>query len=1235
MPNEALQTELNIDPDRFDIVFSQVWDDDENPEDRVHIITEVETEILNLVDDWTDQIHDASSRDGAGDGLFLVIEGAQATGKTTMTRYISNNLDPVKNPDRSNIPIVIPVWDSTTPNPSPLHYRQRIQSEGRKVFQDLEVPDIEKKTNALNGMGVEFDDDQLAEWGRSANVNAEQVKTILGQAVSGGEEYEAKEVMKSLAQDGYFFIFVFDEMVSENDANEAKSVLKWFKDHLYPYVGLVLFCHPDVSSAIKSEMQDQATRRNIDHRLEIAGETYDIKEDIVINIRGKQDQIIDLSKLLQNYFSEVYLDEAHPDFGPLDEANIDWMKSLLGAGGLIGNLIDGVNKAIQDYAEDRSEGNEQKRIGTYLFDECGRKMRHVQIKQRFEAHSDLDPTESSETVWRAKELITQSIKISDLSDSETEELLDVRVLIQEPNSDEIELNPSLIKYEEADISITSNNSTSSEPGTDELATYNETIQRFSDEKASDREALRGNLDVAISSLIERINSQRINIASSCKLALPGEESPASDYVELVRHSTDGRAEKLEVEDGELSGYGYRYLVTSLFNDESLSDPDLKDEIQSWFGKDNGIIIVTNKDEVDEPDWFEDKIGRQQWRDNEYTWGEITQIVYVDRLRELMGIYRHLQEQDPENDSEALTEIERLSNLPGKFDVHELIKTLYEDSSKAVKDIHDNIYGKYDGPKIQEAEAFVAVLEEIKDNGFISNEDLDELRDDYGVELESLSDKDALKKFTTDGGTVIYLKEDFGSASKVSRVGDSRDLFPVGPSVFEQLSEFREMEDGRVQRGDDEISDKLDDLENKIELIDFFIYDDGKLSDIQETIDDTDINVFGDLESKISTAKGVDKEDFELVREQFQTDKQLWEKIQKLDVDDGISPIHRALFYAKLPKQPPSWAEEYLDDDRDYPSLIYTIHTDTKRVLDEIDETNDEVASGFENDSEDLENLRDDLEDFVGIELDGDDIDINESNSEEVAKLSNDDLKDFDFESLIHEIAENQTKRSNIGRASGHLTRADGARENFLEEFKYDSLDEIDYDQAEDYLDVGQNIARKLLDDDVLFSDTDEPEIIVRDFKKFCKLIRKLLNDSKELSTLESRREELLGKVESIPGVDVNEKIQHLEDEEDDLETAQRYLKLKEEHCDVCKSEWEDLSSERRKEIKDELDRMESDYPGVTFSLDQIGGEIEQVADNKKEADEVRSNLEEVEEEIDNIDLSEITDKLDSLEQKYD
>ena len=1231
MEDNHLENKLGIDADRFDTIFSQVWGTEENPEDRVHIDTEVESEVIRLIDKWVETRDNRSNQKGDEDGLFLVIEGAQATGKTTMTRYIKNKLDPTKNPDRANIPILIPIWDALDPNPTPFKYRQMLQTEGKSAFEQLDIPDIGEKINLLNGMGVEITDEQLTRWGEDVDLNPDQARTFLGNIGYEDGDYQPKEVVKELAESGYYFVFIIDEMVPKSKAEEAESIVKWFKDHLSPHVALVVFCHPEVSGKIKDGMQDQATRRNIDGKLEIAGEEFDIKQNIAVNIRRKQHEIIDLHMLLRKYFDEVYINDDHPEYGPLTKQNIEWMDELLSAGGLIGNLVNGINEGIKGYASDL-EGEEDK-IGVYLFDQCSRHMKHVQIKQRFEAHSDLDPSESSEIIWRAKELITRSIEINDLSDTGTEELLDARVLIQEPDSDELQLNPSLTKYEEADISTPS--STTTEPETDELATYNETIQRFSDDRASDRETLRGNLDVAISSLIERINSQQINVASSSKLALPGEESPTSDYVELVRHSTDGRAEKLEIEDGELSGYGYRYLVTSLFDDESLSDPDLRDEIQGWFDEDNGIIIVTNKDEVDEPDWFEDEIERQQWRDKEYTWGEITQIVHADRLRELMGLYRHLQEQDPENDSEALTEIERLSNLPGQFDVHELVNTLYEDSSKAVKDIHDNTYEKYDGPKIREAEAFAAVLDEVKDKGFISSDDLDELRDDFGVELESLSDKDALKKFTTDEGTVIYLKEDFGSASKIGRVGDLRDLFPVGPQVFEQLNEFHEMEDGRVQRDDDEITDKLDGLEDKIKLIDFFIYDDSELSDIQDEIEDSDVDVFSDLSSKISAAKSIDEEDFDLVREHFQSDKQLWEKIQDLDVEDGISPIHRALFYAKLPKQPPNWAEDYLDEDRDYPSLIYNLHSDIQDILKEIDETKEEVSSGFEDESEELEDLRSKLEDFVGIESDGEEIELDESNSDEVASLSDDDLKEFDFEALIKEIAENEAKRSNLGKATGHLTRVDGVRKDFDDDTDYDSLEDIDHEQAEDYLDVGQSIAERLLDDDVLFSDTDEPEMVLNDFKKFCNLITTLLVDSAKLSKLESRRNELLEDVESIPGGDINEKIQHLRDKEEDLETSQRYLKLKEEHCDVCKSEWEDLSPERKEEIEEELDRMEEEYPDVALSLDQIETEIEQAEEDKEEVQEVKSELSEVKDAISEIDLSDSVGKLDELEEKYD
>jgi hypothetical protein len=1242
MPNESLRTEFNIDPARFDVVFSQVWDDDENPEDRVHINTEVESEVLELVDDWAEQVHNATtSQEGTDDGLFLVIEGAQATGKTTMTRYIKNELDSTKNPDQANIPIVVPVWDSTTPNPSAFHYRQLIQTEGRRVFEDLDVPNIDEKIDLLNGMGINFNDDQLAEWSEDLNSNTELVKNFLGEIGYGDGEYQPKQVVKELAEDGYFFLFVFDEMVSENDAEEAKSVLKWFKDHLYPYVGLVLFCHPDVSSAIKSEMQDQATRRNIDRQLEIAGETYDIKEDIVINIRGKQHRIVDLEKLLRSYFSEVYIDEDHPEFGPLSEDNIQWMNSLLAAGGLIGNLVDGLNKALKNYADDRAEGDDHKEIGAYLFDECGRKMRHVQIKQRFEAHSELDPNDAIETVWRAKELITQSKQISDLENEQVDDLLDARVLIQDPDSEEIQLNPSLVRYEEADLSVSDTTTTETET-TDEIATYNETIERFSDDRSTNRDTLRGNLDIALASILERINSRQINISSASKLTLPGEEAPTSDYVEIVRHQTSGRAEKLEIDDGDLSEYGYRFLLSTLFSDESLNDPQIRDNIQGWFDNENGIILVTNKDkeEITEPDWFDETIDRQRWRDNEYTWGDITQIVHVNRLRELHGLFQHLQELDPEDDSEAIAEIERLSDqsqFPALPDLYEMATDLYLDSSKSIRDIHDSIYNTYNGPTIREGKAFAAVLEEVKDKGFISDEDLDDLRDDYGVEIESLIEKGALKKFSTEDRNVIYLEEDFGGASKISRAGDVRDLFPVGPEIFELLEEFQDMESDRITRSDDEISNRLESLEQKIQLIDFFLYEEDTFSNIQSQIENSGVGIFEDVLDEIADAQSVDEEDFKLVKEQFESDQDLWSKVQDLDVDDDISPIHRELFYAKLPEQPPNWAEDYIDDERQYPDLIYDLYKTIQEVLEELNSLDKSVSEDFEDQSGDLEEFRSKLENFVGVDTgsNGEDVELNDSNSEELTDLSNGELREFEYDSYISDIAENESKRSNLTSATSLLTRVDNIRQDFVNSIEKESLDEINHDTASEYTDVGKQIAQRLLEDEVLFDDdSDEPEWVLQDFQKFCNQIKKLIQESARQQKLEQKEAEQRAKVESVQGEDIDAKIEHLEKKQEDLDDAERYLKLKEEHCEVCKSDWEDLSPERKEEIEGELDRMRDSYPDVDFSMDSIE-EAEEEAENMKDtADDVKTQLKGIQGEKDEIDLSTYSSELGDLREKY-
>jgi len=1240
-----LESELGIDSERFDVVFSQVWDSDEDPADRVHIDTEVESEVLDLVDDWAEQIHDsAGNPGGSDDGLFLVIEGAQATGKTTMTRFIRNQLDPTENPGQSNIPMIIPVWDSTDPNPTSFKYRGLLQEQGRRVFEELNVPGIDEKVRLLNGMDAELSEEQLSRVGEQYGTNPEQIKGILGEYGFEDGEYDAKEVVKQLASEGYLFLFIFDEMVSENDAGKAKSVLKWFKDHLYPYVGLVLFSHPDVSSAIKSEMQDQATRRNIDRTLEIAGDSYDIKEDIVINIRRKQHRIVDLEKLLRNYFSEVYIEEEHPEFGPLTEENIEWMNDLLAAGGLIGNLVNGINTAIERYAEDRANGNQDRKIGVYLFDECSRHMSHVQIKQKLAGNSDLDPNEDSEVAWKAKELITRTISLEEVNESIKAELEENRCLIEDPESGELRLNPYLANYEESDLSRPRETvSRTDDEEEDELATYRETVQGFSDDKADDRGTLRRNVDVGLSTLLERLNSEQINIAKSSTLTLPGGKTPKSDFVEIIGSSTTGRAEKIEIGDGDLADYDYRFLLTTLFSDESLNDPDIRDEIQEWFSGDNGVLIITNKDEseITEPDWFENSIGRQQWRDNEYTWGDATRIINVNRLRDLLGLYRHLQEEDFEDDSKILAEIRRLSDqsqFPELPDFDNVVTDLYEEASKSVRDIHEEIYEKYDGPTVQEAEAFSAILEEVKDRGFISDSVLDELREEHGVEIESLIDKGAVKEFTTEEDrTVVYLKEDFGSASKLGRVGDKRDLFPVGPEVFEILEEFQDMESDRITRSNDEISTRLENLEARIELLDFFLYDEDKISDIESKIENSDVDVFDDVLDQISNARDTDEEDFNLVREKFEADQELWSKIQDLDVDDDISPIHRELFYAKLPKQPPNWAEDYLDDDRQYPLLVYNLYETIQEVLEELNSLDESVSEDFKDQSGDLDTYRSNIEDFLDIDSDsnGEEVELKDSNSEDLTELSKDEIKEFDYEGYIADIAENESKRSNLTSATSLLTRVDNIRQNFVESTGKESLDEIDHDTASGYTDVGRKIAQRLLDDDVLFEDdSDEPELVIQDFKEFCDQIKKLLQDSEQKRILEEREAEEKARVESVPGDGIDAKIEHLEQKTDDLEDAERYLKLKEEHCEVCKSDWEDLSPDRKDEIGEELDRMREEYPDVDFSLDSIDDAKEEAEEKKETTEDVEEELNEIRTAKNQIDLSEYTSELGDLREKY-
>jgi len=1235
MPEQALETELNIDPDRFETVFHGVWEE-EDPEERVHVTTEVETEIIRVVDEWANHVHETAGG-GSTDGFFLMIQGAEATGKTTMTRYIRNQLSAVDNPGRRDIPLIIPIYDNIDPNQTPYKYRSLLTNWGRQVFESLDdfVPDIDEKIAALNSMSAELPDEQVERLADEWDATEQQVKGILGSQQSGGDQ-KPEEVMSDLAEEGFVFLFIMDEMVSSEDKAEAQSIIKWFKDHLSPYVGFVLFCHPDVSDAIRGEMRDQLRRRNYDASLEIAGDTSHLNEDILIDIRGEQDRIIDLHHLLQSYFAEVSLDGAE-DYGPFSEANVEWMNSLLQSGGLIGNLIDGIKPAVKDYARALADGDDEKGVGVYLFDECSR-MEHVRVRERLES-TDLDPRADDPIVWRAKELITRSIEIDDLEPDEAEALEKSRVLFEDSESGELQINPSLVDYEAVEPPEPTQPTT--EPEEDLLEVYEETLYGFTD-RATDpdeQEELRRNIEMGVSRLVGHLNSRQVNIANRGGLALPGQSHASTEYMELAIDRTAGRANKLQVADGEYSDYGYSFLTYALLDTESLSSPQVRDDITDLYDGENGILLLTDKDpgDVDEPDWFDDDIDRQHWNDPAFQWGDIIEIVHVDSLREVLGVYQHISNQGVEEDSEVLEEIDRLDSEPTTPQLYELLDDMYNDIASSIQTIHNQIYAKYDGPTLPEAEAFTEVLEEVQEKGFISQEDVDQHREEYGFELNSLEEKGAIIVVNDDSDSVVFLQKDFGHVSKLAgrNISGADDLFPVPAAVFDELEDFREMEDSPRAYGEDDIEDALSTLEDKEEWIDYFLFDEDVVADITEAIEDTDVDVFSDVTSTISTAWETEEEDFNAVCDTLSADRDLWDQISDLDVDSEISPIHRALFYAKLHEEAPSWAEDYLDTDGEHPDLFFELHTQIGTILEELDKVKDDVESGFAGESDEFSDLCGKIAEFMAIDLGNDDVELSNSDVDELQAKDLDALQDVDFGERISAIAANEQKRANLSRATRFLSNAYSAIEDDLEVgLDVDSIEDIDVDVAEEYIPIGKAIARRLIEDEIVFKDSNEPDLVVGEMEQLCENLNDLVQDSATKDLLEGKLDDQWERIEDISGDTIEEKKTHLEEKEDALEEAKRLLKLKDGHCELCRTEWENLTDERQKEITENIEGHEEEYD-ISLSLETVDDLMDAVEENKDTVENAESQISSIQSRLDDINLEEYHEELSDLQEKYE
>lgn len=967
MTEDALRSVFGIDPARFNRTFAEYWQNEDSGDNRVHVETVVEREVIDAIDEWSNRIYQEASNGDPNTGLFLIIEGAQATGKTAMTRYIHDQFDPVANEARQKPPIVLPVWQKAESNPSSYKYLKRLQNEGREYFGNLEdVPDLDQKLSLLDEISTQLSEDELAALADGRDISVDEFQDMAERAGFFDEGTDPADVVETLAGKGYIFVFIFDEMVPSHSKEEAQNVLKWFEKHLNPNVGFVLFCHPDISSITRNDMFDQMRRRNGDIVLDIAGTEYRLDQNHVINIRGRQDQLIDLRRLLEEYFADVYTDGQGSTYGPFSEANVEWMETLLDAHGLIGNLIDGVGSAMKRYARDVEASRAYGNLGAYLYDECDRAMKSARLKTGFKAVTSLDPDSRDEEVAKAKELIVGSTVIDELDPARTTALKDGRVLYEEEG--ELRIHPKLLDPDFGATESTDDGEPSRERLIDE---YLRKAESFETELASgEREDLRYDVEDALIDVIEWFGSQRANVTDTSTVDIPGFDRPDFGVTSFTRRETGGRARKLQPTSGGLEAYDTEYLTFALLEDESLADTEIKRLIQDLYMKDyrdSGVFVFTDKptEEWTDPGWLEEAISdHRQWTPA-YTWGDVIQRVRVASLREPWTLGQIADNREFENTVECIDAIRTLSMDHLAPDLYENLWDLTGALHEAAVELHETAYEKYDGPTLSEAHALSEVKDLIEEQGFITAGDLVDLRGGYRAELQSLIDSGGLKRIEGTNDVLVFMTDEYGGISHLTgrSVDEFRDLRPIPTAVLNKLEEIAEMQsDLSWVYSDSDIEDAIAELESRKTLIDHFLTGDAAFASLADDMDG--IDPLSTVKEEIDTVRsGFDHDAYSRVTTLLAEDRTIWDEITDLS-DTDISDLHRTLFYARVVADTPQAAAEYLETDDEYPTLFHEAEVDVREAIGQLKETEDAKLTTYEQQTESLIEMRDDVIGFV-------------------------------------------------------------------------------------------------------------------------------------------------------------------------------------------------------------------------------------------------------------------------------
>jgi uncharacterized phage infection (PIP) family protein YhgE len=237
-----------------------------------------------------------------------------------------------------------------------------------------------------------------------------------------------------------------------------------------------------------------------------------------------------------------------------------------------------------------------------------------------------------------------------------------------------------------------------------------------------------------------------------------------------------------------------------------------------------------------------------------------------------------------------------------------------------------------------------------------------------------------------------------------------------------------------------------------------------------------------------------------------------------------------------------------------------------------------------------------------------------------------------YTAALAEIDSLNSKIENIQNATTFISRIESAVERVKNECNIDGFSELEEKLEIKYVNIGRTIFSKLDDTDILYDSSDVPKKLQNDFEDFCDAIIDEYSTREQIECLTEERTRINNELSSYPGENPAQKLNRLRKKLKDYEDAQHLLSIKGGQCDLCKTKWEELDSDRQEEITDTLDEYEEEYGA--FDEDKIEDEIEQIESDVATIDDLKEDLNAAQNNLNKLLNRDILEDLQRLQKEH-